>query len=380
MKILIAIGVPRQEEAGAAGVVFNHTRELKKRGHSVDCWFLDDVIKKPVVPRRLEALIFATRVARRILGERDRYDVVNLHAPWGCIYGLERKLFRPSGVPPYVLTMQGSEERYAQMMRPEHNKGRAKNFAWHNRIWHGLYHQNMYRWSIRTADYGAIANREGTIYAEACRRRVSGTFCFVPNGVEESFFTHRKYSEKLPVTLLYVGSWLDRKGIYYLAESFLLLASSIPGIRLTVTGCLTSEERVKKFFAPEVRAQVCVVPFFERKRMPAIYAEHEIFVFPSLVEGMPLTLLEAMASGMPVVTTNVCGMADVVEDGRNGLLVPAADAESIAKAVERLCRCPELRRQLGEEAQRTMRSYTWEKVTRQLEELLTLAVKQGAKN
>jgi glycosyltransferase involved in cell wall biosynthesis len=380
VRILIAIGVPRQQEAGAAGVVFNHARELKKRGHSVDCWFLDDVIMKPVTPKRFEALIFAKRVATRILSERGKYDVVNLHAPWGCIYGLERILFRPSDAPPYVLTMQGSEERYARMMRQEHHKGRATNFALRNRVWHRLYHQSMYRWSIRTADYGAIANREGTVYAESCCHHAPGTFCFVPNGVEERFFTHRKYAEKSPAALLYVGSWLDRKGIYYLADAFRLLASRIPDIRLTMAGCLTSGEIVKGFFAPEVRAQVCILPFVERERMPAIYAEHDIFVFPSLVEGMPLTLLEAMASGLPVVTTNVCGMADVVEDDRNGMLVDAADADGLAKAIEHLCGCPELRQQLGEEAQKTMSRYTWEKVTRKLEDLLTLAVQQGAKN
>jgi glycosyltransferase involved in cell wall biosynthesis len=380
VRFLIAIGVPRQEEAGAAGVVFNHARELKKRGHSVDCWFLDDIIKKPVARKRLEALIFAIRVARRIFDEPGKYDVVNLHAPWGCIYGVQRKIFRKSGAPPYVLTMQGSEERYVKMMRQEHDKGRATNFGWNNRIWHGLYHQNMYRWSIRTADYGAIANSEGTTYAETCCHYAPGKFCFVPNGVEERFFTQRKYAENPPITLLYVGTWLDRKGIHYLSDSFRMLATRIPNIQLTVAGCMASEETVRNRFVPEVRAQVRVLPFVERERMPAIYADHDIFVFPSLVEGMPLTLLEAMASGMPVVTTNVCGMADVVEDGSNGLLVPAADAENLAKAIERLSGSPELRRQLGQEAQNAMRRYTWDHVVNKLEVVLRLALGDRAAN
>ena len=78
--------------------------------------------------------------------------------------------------------------------------------------------------------------------------------------------------------------------------------------------------------------------------MPAVYGSHDIFVFPSLVEGMPLTLLEAMATGMPVITTNTCGMADVVEDDVNGLLVPAADAEKLAEGIERLCQSTDLRK------------------------------------
>jgi glycosyltransferase involved in cell wall biosynthesis len=101
---------------------------------------------------------------------------------------------------------------------------------------------------------------------------------------------------------------------------------------------------------------------------------HDIFVFPSLVEGMPLTLLEAMATGMPVVTTNTSGMADVVEDGVDGLLVPGADAESLRAAIERLCGCVKLRKELGRAGREKMRRYTWTRVTKELERILLLAV------
>jgi len=135
---------------------------------------------------------------------------------------------------------------------------------------------------------------------------------------------------------------------------------------------------VKSFFAAEVRDRVRVIPFIARDQMPALYAAHDVFVFPSLFEGMPLTLLEAMAGGMPVVTTATSGMADVVEDGFNGIAVPPADAEAIAESIGRLCAGAELRCRLGREARNTMRRYTWEKVTRPLEDVLSLAVRLGA--
>jgi len=114
--------------------------------------------------------------------------------------------------------------------------------------------------------------------------------------------------------------------------------------------------------------------------MPSVYASHDIFVFPSLVEGMPLTLLEAMASGMPVVTTTSSGMQDVVENDFNGLLVPPANTSELARAVSKLCGSVELRCRLGHEAQNTMRRYTWPRITEQLEEILTLAAQNGRKN
>ena len=92
---------------------------------------------------------------------------------------------------------------------------------------------------------------------------------------------------------------------------------------------------------------------------------------------MPLTLLEAMATGMPVVTTNTCGMADLVEHEVNGLLVPAADAEKLAEGIERLCQSIDLRKRLGLAGQETMRRYTWEQVTKQLENVFALALRPG---
>jgi glycosyltransferase involved in cell wall biosynthesis len=374
---LIAIGVPRQAEAGAAGVALNHARELERKGHQVDCWFLEDVLLRPAKPKRLEALFFAYRAAQRILQNRDAYDVVNLHAPWGCVYGSWRAALHPDGAPPYVMTMQGSEERYSRMMGWEQRKGLASHFGWKNRLWHRAYHQSMYDWSIRTADFGAVANREAWAMAELKHNREPGRIRYIPNGVEEEFFADRNYAPRSPFRLLYVGTWLDRKGVFYLAESFGLLAREDPSVLLTVAGCGNSEAEVKSSFAVGIRDRVSVVPFVLRGEMPSLYASHDVFVFPSLVEGMPLTLLEAMASGMPVVTTASSGMPDVVEDGFNGLLVPLADSGELARAIRKLCSSAEVRCRLGHEAQNTMRRYTWPRIAEQIEQMLILAVQNG---
>lgn len=376
MHILIAIGVYRQKEAGAAGVVLNHARELEKRGHHVECWFLEDVLKLPARPQRLEALLFAMGVAKRIRKAQKQFDIVNLHAPWGCVYGMWRRMFGAPGAPPYVMTMQGSEERYVQAMWLEERKGRAWNFSWKNRLWHRLYHQTMYDYSIKTADYGAVANREAWICAELKHKREPGRVWYVPNGVEERFLIPREFPEKTACDLLYVGTWLDRKGVYYLASAFGLAGKNIPGLRLTVTGCSVPAEQVREMFAGEMCDRVSIIPFVNREDILAVYAAHDVYVFPSLVEGMPLTLLEAMATGMPVVTTNTCGMADVVEDQVNGLLVPAADARKLAGGIERLCQSTDLRRRLGVAGQETMRRYTWEQVTKQLEDVFALALEK----
>ena len=174
-----------------------------------------------------------------------------------------------------------------------------------------------------------------------------------------------------------MGTWLDRKGVYYLADGFAIAARKNPLLRLTVAGCSAPETEVKKMFSADVRERVAVIPFIKREEIVDLYASHDIFVFPSLVEGMPLTLLEAMATGMPAVTTNTSGMADVVEDDVNGLLVPAADAEILAEQIERLCQSRELRKRLGVAAQETMRRYTWARIAEKVEKVFAMAANAG---
>ena len=97
-------------------------------------------------------------------------------------------------------------------------------------------------------------------------------------------------------------------------------------------------------------------------------------MFPSLFEGLPIVLLEAMASGMAVVTTETCGMKDVIEDGHNGLLVKPAHTGDLVAALERLIATPELGTRLGQAARESARRYTWVRVGEQLEEVFTRAV------
>jgi glycosyltransferase involved in cell wall biosynthesis len=80
----------------------------------------------------------------------------------------------------------------------------------------------------------------------------------------------------------------------------------------------------------------------------------DVFVLPSLVEGLPLALLEAMAAGKPVVATAVGGVPDVVSTGTNGVLVEPGSAGALAAALDDICRRADLRRMYGERARRTV--------------------------
>jgi glycosyltransferase involved in cell wall biosynthesis len=367
MRILMISGVPGKAEAGVAGIVYNLARELGGLGHSVKPLFFEDLLPKQAWPNRFRTLEFAKRIAEYVEETGEEFDIVNIHAPSGFWYGSRRRRSGSQAGPPYVMTMHGLEERRNYAMGREAKKGRADYFRWKNRLWQHLYHMRTYRWSFQTADQCIVTNREALLFLQLHYNLPPDRVWLVPNGVGPEFFHARPLSGGVATKLLFVGTWIDHKGIYYLAAAFEEVLRVIPEARLTVAGCQEPEEKVRQCFAPTSQAALEVWPFIKRAEISNLYAEHEIFVLPSLMEGMPLVLLEAMASGMAVVTTESSGMTDLVEDSHDGLFVIPGDADSLSAAIVRLCRDPELRLRLGSAAQEKMRRYTWKEAARRTE-------------
>ncbi|HYP14924.1 MAG TPA: glycosyltransferase family 4 protein, partial [Bryobacteraceae bacterium] len=95
----------------------------------------------------------------------------------------------------------------------------------------------------------------------------------------------------------------------------------------------------------------------------------DVYVLPSLFEGTPLTLMEAMMSGLPVITTSVCGMRDVIKHEVNGLLVEPGSVSDLLAAMQRLLADAEGRARVGRQATSdALTNYTWPAVARIVEQ------------
>src|SRR6266403_554045 len=374
MRILMISGSSGKAEAGVAGVVNNLTRELRELGHSVKSAFFEDLLPKQTWPNRFRTVEFARRIGRYVQETGKEFDIVNIHAPFGFWYGWQRRRLGSQAGPPYVMTMHGLEERRNYAMGREAKKGRAEYFRWKNRVWQHAYHMRTYKWSFTTADQCIVLNREALLFLQMKYNLPPDRVWFIPNGVGLEFFHVRSFSDGMATKLLFVGTWIDHKGIYYLAEAFEKVLQLIPEARLTIAGCQEPEEKVRRCFAKAAQGALEVWPFVARAEISSLYAEHEIFVLPSLMEGMPLVLLEAMASGMPVVTTESSGMTDLVEDLHDGGFVIPGDTESLSVAIVRLCRDPELRLRIGSAAQEKMKRYTWNQTARRTEVVFNRAM------
>jgi glycosyltransferase involved in cell wall biosynthesis len=152
--------------------------------------------------------------------------------------------------------------------------------------------------------------------------------------------------------LLYLGHIGMVKGTKDLIEAVEALDPGQCPVELELVGDpLPGEDEAR--LAAEVKAlsgpgkEIRLIPAVSGRDKLACFERAAVFVFPSHHEGMPMSVLEAMASGLPVVATAVGGVPELIKDGENGLLVPPRAPKALALALEKLCRDARLRSEMG---------------------------------
>jgi glycosyltransferase involved in cell wall biosynthesis len=142
-----------------------------------------------------------------------------------------------------------------------------------------------------------------------------------------------------PVRLLFVGGDFRRKG----GET--LLAAFRKDLILDCELDIVTREKIDVSGLSTVRVHYGIGP--NAPELLALYARADLFIFPTLADVLPLAIMEAMASGLPVVTTNVGAVTEQIDDGVTGLLIPPDDVHALADAALKLVKNPELRRKMG---------------------------------
>ncbi|MBK9601233.1 MAG: glycosyltransferase [Anaerolineales bacterium] len=156
----------------------------------------------------------------------------------------------------------------------------------------------------------------------------------------------------------FVGELREKKGLATLLSGYTQIAKEMP-VSLLLVGEIREGEDKKLF--DEFRAlnpehRIVVTGHVPHKDLPAYYSLMDVFVHPSLRDGMPNAVLEAMACGKAVIATPVGGVLDVLEDGVNGRFTPVNDAEALAQGIKALLKDEQQRKQLGEQARKTIQT------------------------
>lgn len=173
----------------------------------------------------------------------------------------------------------------------------------------------------------------------------------LPYGADTARFHPLHRDDNGIFRILFVGGITQRKGIKYLLEAFKRLG--LPKAELVLTGGIIGSDKGLKPYQ-DIFRHIPHVPHFE---VHTLFQSADIFVYPSLHEGSAIAIYEALACGLPVVTTPNAG--SVVRDGEEGFIVPIRDINALMEKILLLYEDTEIRKQMSRNARKRAQSFTW---------------------
>lgn len=203
---------------------------------------------------------------------------------------------------------------------------------------------------------------------EFVARRFSSDYRVIPNGIDYARFATPRiplpaYDDEA-LDVLFVGRLEKRKGLTYLLRAWGLVRDAFPHARLLVVGAGGRRlEYYQQYADARGWREVVFAGHVSPDDLVRYYQTSDVFCAPSTgQESFGIVLLEAMAAGRPIVASRIPGYAEVVTDGREGLLVPPGDPPALAVALTRLLADAELRRALGTRGRQKAAAYDWSRI------------------
>jgi glycosyltransferase involved in cell wall biosynthesis len=341
-------------QSGMGRVAYHWKEAIVRRGWDFEHFGVHEV----PAPRFKPLWALSARGAWRDSGTRS--SLMLAHEP-------SAEVLRQTGVP-VVLFSHGLEARCREMSLPELTIAGNR--------WKNLVMRPFWAWRSKQTEHGLrncplllLINQEDRTYAmERYGRRPDDIFVF-RNGVDPSPLQPEDLTDG-PPTILFYGSWLERKGKSVLVQAASRLAARGFKLRWLLVGTGKPESAVLADWPEHLRYSVVVKPHVAASDDDAIYQQATVFVLPSYFEGQPLTLLQAMESGRCVITTRCCGQKDIIRNGENGFLFEPGDDEALAALVATALDDANLRRSVGAKAKADMQNRRWESVSDEVAERL----------
>jgi glycosyltransferase involved in cell wall biosynthesis len=171
-------------------------------------------------------------------------------------------------------------------------------------------------------------------------------------------------------TILFLGRLGDRKGVYDLLQACARLVNVHPSLKLMLGGDGELDRVRAEAMRLGIGAHVDVLGWVSGSAKESLLRRATVYVLPSYAEGLPMSVLEAMAAGLPIVTTPVGGIPEIVEHDREGCLVSPGDVQALASAIDRLLSDEALRRRMGQSArERALNTFSADCILPQVEVL-----------
>ena len=188
----------------------------------------------------------------------------------------------------------------------------------------------------------------------------------IPNGIELSMFNNVTplRVQEAGTKIVWVGRMVEVKGLVYLFSAMRIIVSSYPNSKLTLMGDGPLKDKLERLAGEmSLTANITFMGYVKYSLLPQYLKGADIFVLPSLSEGFPVAIPEAMAACKPVVASNVGGIPDVVTDGVTGFLVAPENPEQLADKIVYLIEHPEEGERMGKAGRKLVEErFTWDNI------------------
>ena len=190
------------------------------------------------------------------------------------------------------------------------------------------------------------------------QRGITNTY-IIPNAV----YPRDYYESREENYILFAGRLVEHKRIQYIIKAFSDMKDDITE-DLVIIGSGPCEKPLKDLvISYDISDRVKFIPFLPSSKYREFLSKCKVFVFPSLHEAFGVVIIEAMASGKPVIASNIIGPKDIITHGYDGFLFETENVDELKKYLELLLEDKELRKKMGESARKTVEErYTFEKV------------------
>ena len=354
-------------DGGVEVVVSNLAPQLKEIGYDVTCYNRTNkdfkklrksaplpkeyrgvhLVWTPTVNRRGLAAMSSSIIAT-IMAAFGRYDLIHFHTEGPCVLCWLPKLFGKK----IVVTV------------------------------HGLDHQRQ-KWGKLASAYIMLGERAAARYAHSIivlskgvqtyfREKYGRETVLIPNGIDPAEIRPageitKQFGLSSREYILFLGRLVPEKGIHYLLEAYWNLSTDKKLV--IVGGTSDTDDYVRHLYEMAGNNPSIIFTGFQQGAvLEELYSNAYLYVLPSDLEGMPLTLLEAMNYGCCCVTSDIGECADVMNGC--GVTFPRGNAEALQKALQDLCDHPEKTEAYRVDARKTVASkYTWKEITAQTQDL-----------
>lgn len=318
---------------------------------------------------------FLAAIKFLFLNFREKFDVVHGHGDSTLILLLFKKLLRLKV--PIVSSVHIVRKSQDKAIKKISKKWVSNNYFGIKALEaletikcckRDLFYEKLY---LKLSDILAVVNSN---LAEEIKNEygISGNVKVIFNGVNTANFTDNRktkgYSENGQYSLLFVGVLNGRKGEFDLIRAMKIIVESYANIRLIIAGDGSARKAaIEMSCALGLEKHINFIGNIEPARLRDYYLKCDLFILPSYSEGLPKVILEAMASGISVIASDIPAHQSIIRNNVNGFMFKTGDVDNIAALVSDVLGNPEIRGKIATNGRSLVLSkFTWDAVSKRL--------------